>query len=295
MAEVNKKVLKWLLEDDNLPVKYRTMIELIGLSKDNKEVVCTKQKILNTLIQTVDTTWISETKGLWTAYNLTALAECGLDKNDIPIDICANNYLGSVFDSGCGDAMILRALVMLGYENDKRILTKISGFAENQLLDGGFLCLHRLEKMKYIPKSCIKDNMHVLLLYSECRKRGINVSGLDNLIDYFFKRAIFYRSDNHELLVLNCKEGWRTIDTFFPIEVMRVGLPHLVEAFCSLGFGNCKELNEAWRLLESKKDNDGRYKLEGTLAKSYLPKERIGKPSKWVTFYSLLAQKYSNM
>jgi hypothetical protein len=27
------------------------------------------------------------------------------------------------------------------------------------------------------------------------------------------------------------------------------------------------------------------------LSKSYLPKERIGKPSKWVSFYVLLAEK----
>ena len=35
----------------------------------------------------------------------------------------------------------------------------------------------------------------------------------------------------------------------------------------------------------------GKYILNGTLTKSYLPKEHIGKPSKWVTFYTLLAEK----
>ena len=38
---------------------------------------------------------------------------------------------------------------------------------------------------------------------------------------------------------------------------------------------------------------NGKYILDGTLSKSYFPKERVGKPSKWVTFYALLAEKYA--
>jgi hypothetical protein len=72
---------------------------------------------------------------------------------------------------------------------------------------------------------------------------------------------------------------------------MRVGLQNIVEAFCGLGYGNDKRLNEAWNILESKKDGEGKYVLDGTLTKSYLPKEKIGKSSKWVTFYALLAKK----
>jgi hypothetical protein len=72
---------------------------------------------------------------------------------------------------------------------------------------------------------------------------------------------------------------------------MRVGLHNIIEAFCALGYGNDSRLDEAWAILESKQTADGYYKLDQTLTKSYLPKERVGKPSKWVTFYALLAQK----
>jgi hypothetical protein len=92
-------------------------------------------------------------------------------------------------------------------------------------------------------------------------------------------------------LILDAREGWRTIDTFYPFEVMRVGLQNIVEAFCVLGYGTDTRLKEAWNILESKKDKDGKYILNGTLSKSYLPKERAGKPGKWVTFYALLARK----
>jgi len=58
-----------------------------------------------------------------------------------------------------------------------------------------------------------------------------------------------------------------------------------------LGYANDGRLNEAWNFLDNNKDNDGKTILKGTLSKSYLPKERVGKPSKWITFYSLLAEK----
>ena len=80
-------------------------------------------------------------------------------------------------------------------------------------------------------------------------------------------------------MILNAHEGWRNIDTFYPFEVMRVGLQNVVEVFCALGYGNDSRLTEAWNILDSKRTLDGKYTLNGTLTKSYLPKERVGKPS----------------
>lgn len=42
--------------------------------------------------------------------------------------------------------------------------------------------------------------------------------------------------------------------------------------------------------LKQQKNENGQVILDGTLTKSYLPKERVGKPSKWATFYTLLAE-----
>jgi hypothetical protein len=163
--------------------------------------------------------------------------------------------------------------------------------AGKQLPDGGFLCLHRLDKMKRIPKSCVKANMYALMFGAECRKKGIKTDIEEPLLDYFWNHNLFYRTDNPTVLILNAREGWRTIDTFYPFEVMRVGLQNIVESLCALGYGDDSRLKEAWDILNSKKTSDGKYILTGTLSKSYLSKERVGKPSKWVTFYSLLAEK----
>jgi len=237
-----------------------------------------------------------ERKGLWATYYLNTFAECGLSFEDTGLAKEKTIGFGEdvVFDEGCGDYMNLRALVRLGLGNEPKVVSTIKKLSEKQLPDGGFLCLHRLDKLKYTPKSCVKDNMHALMFCAECRKKGIETDIEKPLLDYFWNHNLFYRIDNPNTLILNAREGWRTIDTFYPFEVMRVGLQNIVESFCALGYGNDPRLQEACDVLNSKKTSDGKYILNGTLSKSYLPKERISKSSKWVTFYALLAEKERN-
>lgn len=148
--------------------------------------------------------------------------------------------------------------------------------------------MHRVRKMKKVPKSCMRAAMHGLLLAGELKKRGLYFNGNDRLIQYFLKRRLFYRTDNPTQVVVRGMN-----EVFFPIEYFRVGLPLLLEALSTLGRGKSLELQEAWNILEEKRDHQGRIILEGTLPlnKSYLPKERIGKPSKWATLYAYLAWK----
>ena len=135
--------------------------------------------------------------------------------------------------------------------------------------------------------------MHGLLFFAELKRAGLHASGAERLIGYFLRRKVFYRTDDPTRLVLDDHPGRRMTDVFFPIEYFRVGLPVLLEAFAVLGVGEAPELREAWRLLEEKVDAQGRVPLEGTLPlrTAYLPKERVGKPSKWATLYTCLAWK----
>jgi len=96
--------------------------------------------------------------------------------------------------------------------------------------------------------------------------------------------------DQPDQLVLN-QPGRRMTEVFFPQEYFHVGLPVLLEALTALGAGEAVELENAWSILERKKDKQGRIPLEGSLPgnKAYLPRERIGKPSKWGTLYAYLA------
>jgi hypothetical protein len=334
MPDQNRLIIDWLLEDDNPAVKHRTLIELLGKSRTDSEVAEVRERLLNMLPQVADKAWMMSTRGMLVTYNLLALAECGLKKEDIDVSAIFKQWLqqpdaeriypstwwpasvnlkikfqfdtppstsflsggsyhpGGWFDAACGDALLLGALVSLGYEDNERVRDWLNAFSESVLPDGGFLCLHVRPAFKYTPKSCMKDNINVLLMLAECKKHGLVFECTDKLLHYFMKRRIFYRSDSPNTLVLGDRPGKRMIDNYFPAEPSRVGLPQLLCAFSVLGAGNKPELKEAWELLDHKKDEEGKSPLEGTLAKSYLPKERVGKPSKWVTLYAMLAEKH---
>jgi hypothetical protein len=303
---MDNKIINWLTEDDSMAVKYRTLTELLGEPSDKEEVVRAKKRLLSTLPQAVNTDWKSESSGLQLSYSLVALAECGITGSDIDVSNVIAKISGppakgttgliylAGFDANCNDALILRALVTLGCGTNEKVVSWLNRFADFQLPDGGVLCAHWRRRFAHVPKSCIKNNMQILLLLAECQKQGIQLAYSDQLVGYFLKRRVFYRNDNSKQLVLQYRSGKRMIDNFFPAEPMRVGLPQLLYALSVLGAGNEPELKSAWELLDSKKNMDGKYILEGTMSKSYLPREHIGKASKWVTLYALLAKKYKS-
>ena len=273
--------LQWLLEDGNPAVQYRARTELLREGGD-------KSAVIAYIGGKLPPDW-QDTKGLWYTCWLTAIAECGLRHEDVPFDadravqLCADG-----FQSGCADFMHLRALVMLGLGAHPAVRHTLDNL--QALPDGGFLCEMKLKKRKDVPKSCAKANLHALLFCAEAKKKGIEVSITEPLLAYFWAHRVFYRVSEPDTLMLDGREGWRAIDVFHPMETMRVGLHNTVEAFCALGYGADGRLAHAWDLLNAKKAPDGKVTLDGTLTKSYLPKETPGKPSKWATFYTLLAE-----
>lgn len=287
---MNTQTLDWLLEEDNPGVRVRALTGLCGLPDDDPQVSAARDLVIRWLDAARDLSWMEE-DGLRLRLNLTAMAESGLARGNLPIESLVDRLLNQVDDVNCGDFILLRALVMLGYGADPRVERSLARAAEAQLPDGGWLCLHRLNKMARTPKSCIKANMHALLLAGEMSERGLHFPGIEELVGYFLRRRLFYRTNSPSRLVLECRPGYRMTDAYFPIEIQRVGLPLLLKALADTGVGRAPELAEAWRILESKSDAQGRTKLEGTLAKSYLPKERVGRPGKWVTLYALLARR----
>ncbi|GAG73091.1 unnamed protein product, partial [marine sediment metagenome] len=193
--EINNYILNWLLEDNNPGVRVRTLTELCGFSENHKKVKTSRQLVVDSLEAAKDLSWMA-LKGQILVYNLTALAESGLTRKDIKIDSVVDKIISMPFDIGCGDLMALRAMVMLGYGNNPEVKKRLTQMKNDQLPDGGWLCLHRVRKMKKIPKSCIKAAMHGLLCISELKKRGIIYDGTEELTTYFLKRRLFYRRDN---------------------------------------------------------------------------------------------------
>ena len=62
-------------------------------------------------------------------------------------------------------------------------------------------------------------------------------------------------------------------------------------ALSLMGYGEDERMNEAWRQLESKRDETGRYISDGHFNSLFKP-DRKGEQSKWITLYALLALKH---
>lgn len=78
---------KWILEDETHAVKYRAMTELLCMKKDDPEVI----KVYNSLLVSDTVNLIMDkfkTNNKWEDINaFCALAEIGLTREDVPIDI----------------------------------------------------------------------------------------------------------------------------------------------------------------------------------------------------------------
>ena len=278
---MKEELIIWLTEDSNPMVKFRTQKEILKLNVSSEE---SKRYILSRIPEN----WYT-VKGLWYTNYLTALAEAGLNAEDVE-----GAWLEQAFaklknnEHGCEDFMLLRALVMLGFGNEEPVHGALSAISDAALPDGGFLCKMKLDKKSYVPKGCYKANLIALLLASECKKKNVTALFTDALVRNFVNRRLFYKSGTDEL-VLQEREGWRTIDVFSPLEVMRVGIVNVYEALVSLLGKDDPALPECAAIIESHTVR-GKVILQGTSTKTYLPKEKVGGPSKWNTLYYLLAQ-----
>lgn len=282
---MSNDTVAWLLDTGNSAVQYRTKTELLGLEAEPTEAFMWIEKKL-------PADWY-KLKGLWYVYYINALAECGLNQSMLPSEWfeAAIERIRTSFDFGCEAFMLLQAMVTLGFGENPDVQKIFALLCDNRLPDGGFLCERRKNRLKYIPKSCYKADYFALRLCSCCRKKGIVLDIEQDIIRYFLDRNLLFRRDNSDELVLNGKEGQRNADVFHPFEVMRVGIHNIMETISSLGYGNAPETAAGWNYLNSAKDEMGRVILSGTLTKSYLLKEKVGQPSAWATFYSLLADK----
>ena len=277
--------VNWLLETGNPAVQYRTKKELLDWEAEPTEALIWIEKKL-------PEDW-HKIKGLWYVYYVNSLAECGLDQSMLPSEWfeAAMDRIMTSFDFGCEAFMLLQAMVTLGFGEYPEIQKIFALLCDNRLPDGGFLSERRKNKLKYGPKSCYKADFYALRLCSCCRKKGIALDMEQEIIRYFMDRNLLFKRNQLNEIVLNEKEGQRNSDVFHPFEVMRFGIHNIMETISSLGHGNASEAKAGWDYLNAAKDDMGRVILSGTPTKSYLPKEKVGKPSAWATFYSLLADK----
>ena len=122
------EILNRLLEDSNPEVKLRTMKEYLGLSDDDNRVIQAKEELLNSKIYARTLNKLKK-DNKWSKFDaIMTFAEWGLLRFDIGKEL--DNEVWDLIDTYgfqlmCGEPMLLRNLVKLGYYNEPIIKNEI--------------------------------------------------------------------------------------------------------------------------------------------------------------------------
>lgn len=308
---LSEKVTNWLLEAENPSLRCRVLVELLSNSPDDLRVVeCKGQIAESTPVKILLSKMHPE--GYWlqrkpstgkmvgdgteygafgtTHYCLSYLAELGMDKSNVQVAKAADRYLDLQKTDGdfyghysCLLGLNIRTFTMLGYGGDPRVRKSIDLLLRTDRPDGGYLCDMHEGKYKTRPvKSCIRGSVKALLAFSH-HPEYWNHSRVRRLVDYFLQRGGVFKRSNPEELVNKDLER-----VTYPI-TWRANMYEILLALSKMGYGNYPDLEKAWRLLDSKAEEDGRYVLDWTPQQSPWRVGEKNQPNKWVTFYVYLA------
>lgn len=217
---MSNNVVDWLLEKQNPAIRYRTLTELLDTPKSDSASSLLYSSLWETkdvqkmLARQNDTgVWAHDEKeyGAHTSLRyLTAFAEYGF-RQDKRLDKAAAYAVHFLHEketadlahdySGCSNALVLRALVMLGYHQDTQVIALVERYVATQLCDGGFMC-QRLLAQKPNRKGCYKASVAALLLYAEC------------------KRSVSFIPNCGRLIFVNRRWCWMSQSTFSSVATM---------------------------------------------------------------------------
>ncbi|MEE8323732.1 MAG: hypothetical protein V3R57_08945 [Candidatus Bathyarchaeia archaeon] len=311
---IPKNVVKWLLESEDPSVRYRTLVELLGCSLSDFDVQTCKNQITTSLPVKIllgkmhpDGFWLQKNPrtgkvvgdgvvyGAFatTHFCLSYLAELGMDRSHPQIAKAAERYLqlqkmdGDFYGHfSCLLGYNIRTFTMLGYKDDPRVKRSIDLLLNTKRLDGGYLCdIHEGKYKTKSVKSCIRGSVKALLAFSYFPEYW-NHDRIKLLVHYFLFRDGIFKST--KLMELVNKDMERNS---FPIE-WRANVFEILLSLGRMGYGKDRRLERAWKLLDVKRDSEGRYLLDWTPRQSPW---RIGKrnaSNKWITFYAYLAHKW---
>jgi hypothetical protein len=296
-------VLSWLLEEENLAVRHRTLMQFLGRKPSDPDVQQAKaqlpsDRVVGKLLAKMhpDGYWLHRGQGADLRYAMSSsthfvlayLAELGMDRSFPAIARAAERYLNLGEDrvpgkyQACVDFHNIRTFVMLGYRDHPRVEQWINILLRVYRHDGGYLCIR--PSFTDGTKSCIRGTIKGLTAFSVLPELWQS-SRCRALVDYFLSRQVIYRKDGSEELVLGELAAIR-----FPF-VIAGSLLEPILALSTMGYGRHAGMRDCWRTLEAKRDGHGRYTLDGA-APVVLKAEAAGAPSKWATFYGWLAKKH---
>lgn len=286
------EILNWLLEDSNPEVKLRTMKEYLGLSDDNNRVIQAKEELLNSKIYARTLNKLKK-DNKWSKFDaIMAFAEWGLLRFDIGKEL--DNEVWDLIDTYgfqlmCGEPMLLRNLVKLGYYNEPIIKNEIEQKLRLIKEDGGFGCISTNKKMNNPNKphkSCARFTAVYLMLIAELHLQKISNECEELIKTYFTKRNIFFRTDDMITPMVPVM-----LETFYPPDPVKVGCHTILYSLKVLGCDlESEPMQVGLKILDQYRLDDGRYILSATKSVPAFKAGVVGEANKWITLYAYLTK-----
>ena len=285
-------ILTWLLEEENPEVRLRTLKEYEKLTEDDERVVECKKRLLQSKIYECGLKKLRKDKP-WAKYDaILGFAEWGLTRADIGDDIDGEVFAlieSTGFKMLCGEPLLLRNLVKLGYAQEEIVKNEIDSVLGLIKEDGGFGCISTNKKIndpRKPHKSCARLTVEYLLLAAELHLLGYRPACEKALTHYFTKRNIFYRTDDMRTPMVDVMLG-----TFYPPDPIKIGAHQIVYALRALGCAPESEAMQAgYSVLDRHRLENGRYVLTASKSVPAFKAGNVGEENKWVTLYAYMAQ-----
>lgn len=333
------QVSLWLLERDNPPVRFLTLKNLMNRPSDDQDLKDARSRLMEYritqgILSNFDSYFsassfseaYSKYKGIY--WQLIFLGQFLADGRHPKIARIVDWMLADknwVFTTGghCLTANILRALTVLGYGSNQRVIDEREALAERIVREDGISCV----AVDYSPlRRCYMAQPKLILCFSQISvsERSENVSKalellagslLENEIFVYLpsrkkewsailekkpkredldkgetirawiqkQREIFLKGNENE--PNSPKPGWTKFG--FPLNYNS----DILEALYALSLLNVPvsdKLEKALQVVLQKRTEDGKWLLENSLnGKMWVDVEEKGKPSKWITYHAI--------
>ena len=289
---MDHSILEWLLEEENPEVRLRTLKEYEKLPEDDERVVACKKMLLHSKVYERGLKKLRTDKP-WAKYDaILGFAEWGLTRADIGIDIDGEVFAlieSTGFKMLCGEPLLLRNLVKLGYAQEEIVKNEIDSVLGLIKEDGGFGCISTNKKIndpRKPHKSCARLTVEYLLLAAELHLLGYRPACEKALTHYFTKRNIFYRTDDMRTPMVDVMLG-----TFYPPDPIKIGAHQSVYALRVLGCAPESDAMQAgYSVLNQHRLDNGRDVLTASKSVPAFKAGNVGEETKWVTLYAYMAQ-----
>jgi len=307
LLDAQSNIIKWLLEDENPSVQFRTLKEVLNYDDDTPEIRRAKLAILQSspvqiLLDKMHPAgyWLQKnprTKSFvgdgveydsfgTTHFCLAYLAELGLDRTQSQVEIAADRYLALQQLNGdwyrhfsCLLGYNIRTFMRFGFQDDYRVKRAMELLLQTCHEDGGYLCdIHEDKYKTRSVKSCIRGSVKSLLAFSEFPVYWDHPR-CKQLENYFLRRGGIFQSAHPGIPVNQDVQHLS-----FPL-TWRANAYEVLYALSKMGYGRDERSRAAWASLENKADQADRYPLDWTPTQCPWKVGKLGEVNKWITFY----------